>query len=322
MTASFPSATRRLAAASQSSSRRSRLSTKAPRAFGEDGRQRAPAQLLQEYLNAEDKALWGLVSDGRTLRLYRDNAAMTRPAYIEADLSMLFDSEAPRLADFSALWLLTHASRFGNPGTPPSDSALERWREEGRAKGARAREELRGGVEQALTLLGQGFLAHPANAKLNDELAKGTLSPQGYLDALLRLVYRLIFVFAAEDRDLLHSAAAAGSAGIRSLAGGTGSTGAASALLVCANCRRSDTPTTAISTAGKAQKILFRELWHGQPDYALLPSAVYSRLSGKLSERARSLFLLRAPSSPPQISGLRARHMLFLQHHRARIWDP
>jgi putative restriction endonuclease len=44
-------------------------------------------------------------------------------------------------------------------------------------------------------------------------------------------------------------------------------------------------------------------------------------LSGRLSEEARSL-LLRAPSSPPRISGLRARHMPFLQHHRARIWSP
>jgi len=62
--------------------------------------------------------------------------------------------------------------------TPPTDCSLERWRDEGREKGARAREDLRNGVEQALKLLGQGFLAHPANAKLRDELAKGTLLPQ------------------------------------------------------------------------------------------------------------------------------------------------
>jgi hypothetical protein len=174
------------------------------RAFGSNNRQRAPAQLLQEYLNAQNQALWGLVSDGRTLRLYRDNAALTRPAYIEADLAMLFDAEAPRLADFSALWLLIHASRFGKPRTPPTDCALERWREEGREKGARARDDLRKGVETALEILGQGFLAYPANTKLKEDLAKGALTPQAYLDALLRLVYRLIFVFAAEDRDLLH----------------------------------------------------------------------------------------------------------------------
>jgi N-6 DNA Methylase len=180
------------------------LVDKADRALGDSGRLRAPAQLLQEYLNAQDAALWGLVSDGVVLRLYRDNATLTRPAYIEADLTVIFDPEAPRLADFSALWLLIHASRFGKAGTPVSDCPLERWREEGREKGARARDDLRDGVETALSLLGEGFLAHPANAKLKEELAKGTLGPQAYLDALLRLVYRLIFVFAAEDRNLLH----------------------------------------------------------------------------------------------------------------------
>src|ERR1700730_14941714 len=178
---------------------------KGDKASGEAGRQRAPVQMLQEYLNAAaGTALWGLAADGGTLRLYRANPAMPRPAYIEVDLAGLFDADAPRLADFSALWLLIHASRFGKAGTPPTDCPLERWREEAREKGARAREDLRKGVEQALKTLGQGFLAHVANARLKYDLAKGALAPQEYLDSLLRLVYRLIFVFAAEDRDLLH----------------------------------------------------------------------------------------------------------------------
>lgn len=133
---------------------------KGERAFGSDGRLRSPAQLTQEYLNADEKVLWGLACDGRTLRLYRDNAALTRPTYIEADLGMLLDATAPRLSEFSALWLLVHASRFGKPGTPIADSPLERWREEGREKGAVARERLREGVEEALALLGRGLIAH------------------------------------------------------------------------------------------------------------------------------------------------------------------
>jgi predicted restriction endonuclease len=46
-----------------------------------------------------------------------------------------------------------------------------------------------------------------------------------------------------------------------------------------------------------------------------------AQLSEKLSEGARNL-LLRAPSSAPSISGLRAAHTVFLQYHRARIWRP
>jgi hypothetical protein len=62
----------------------------------------------------------------------RDNASLTRPAFIEADLRRIFEGEA--FADFAALWLLIHASRFGAPGAAPTGSALEHWREAG-AKG-------------------------------------------------------------------------------------------------------------------------------------------------------------------------------------------
>src|SRR5271165_4689149 len=41
--------------------------------FGDSSRRRSATLLLQEYLNASGGADWGLVSDGITLRLMRDN---------------------------------------------------------------------------------------------------------------------------------------------------------------------------------------------------------------------------------------------------------
>jgi hypothetical protein len=240
------------------------------KAFGDAGRQRAPAQLLQEYLNAAaGTALWGLAADGRALRLYRANPAMTRPAFIEVDLAALFDADAPRLADFSALWLLVHASRFGKAGTPPTDCPLERWREEAREKGARAREDLRKGVEQALQSLGRGFLAHPANARLKFDLSNDTLSPQGYLDALLRLVYRLIFVFAAEDRDLLHLPQPQEAPAYEAwrAARDIYRRGYGLARLRELSSKRHAHDRNIDGWEGT--KILFRELWRGQPKLAL-----------------------------------------------------
>ena len=116
--------------------------------FGDETRRRSATQLLQEYLNADERALWGLASDGRTLRLMRDNASLTRPAWIEANLEKIFTEGL--FADFSALWLLIHASRFGTNDAGPSDCTLERWRERGRIDGSAAREKLRLGVEAAL----------------------------------------------------------------------------------------------------------------------------------------------------------------------------
>ncbi|NKB59545.1 MAG: N-6 DNA methylase [Alphaproteobacteria bacterium] len=174
------------------------------KAFSDGGRARSPSQMLQELLNVEDRALWGLVCDGVRLRLYRDNAALTRPAYLEADLERIFDADTPLMADFSALWMIVHASRFGSADAPVTDCALEHWREAGGKQGATARERLREGVEKALLELGEGFIEHPANEALRADLHEGRLSPQSYLEALLRLIYRFLFVFTAEDRDLLH----------------------------------------------------------------------------------------------------------------------
>lgn len=170
--------------------------------FGEEGRRRAPHGLMQELLNASDDALWGIVANGTKLRLLRDNPSLTRPAYIEADLDLIFTEQL--YPDFAALWLLAHASRLKPVDGKPSNSILERWRAEAHETGERALDHLRDGVTEALKQLGNGFLQHPENDPLRAALADGSVSAERYFQELLRLVYRLLFLFTAEERDLLH----------------------------------------------------------------------------------------------------------------------
>lgn len=170
--------------------------------FGDGARRRSAFGVAQEYLNAQEGALWGIASDGVALRIVRDNASLTRPAWIEADLDRIFTEE--RYADFAALWLLCHETRFGRDGQPVTECALEIWRSAGREEGTRAREHLRRGVEEALVALGQGFLWHAENAGLRAKLQNGTLPVKDYFNQLLRLVYRLIFLLTVEERGLLH----------------------------------------------------------------------------------------------------------------------
>jgi hypothetical protein len=177
------------------------LDTLAP-AFGDGMRRRSAFGLAQEYLNTADSALWGLASDGVTLRIVRDNASLTRPAWIEANLGRIFIEE--RYADFAAFWLLAHETRFGKPDQPVAECALEAWRNAGREEGTRAREHLRRGVEEALVALGNGFLSHPENAALRASLQDGSLKEREFFNQLLRLVYRLIFLLTVEERGLLH----------------------------------------------------------------------------------------------------------------------
>lgn len=179
-------------------------------AFGDGGRRRSAFGLAQEFLNASDAAVWGLASDGVTLRILRDNASLTRPAWVEADLRRIFTEE--RYSDFAALWLVAHETRFGAGDRPASEAALETWRASGREEGTRAREHLRRGVEDALVALGTGFLAHPENQLLRSALESGTVAKDAYFQELLRLVYRLIFLLTAEERGVLQAPGAPDSA--------------------------------------------------------------------------------------------------------------
>ena len=167
---------------------------------GGGARKKSPFQLLQEYLNAEPEARWGFAGNGRRLRLARDATTLTRPSFIEFDLETMLGQA--RYPDFAALWRLLHASR----ATRQPEPVWETWRSDGQREGARVREGLRTGVEAALVTLGAGFLKHPANEPLRRALIAGDLTRQAYFEELLRLVYRFIFLFAVEERGLLHPA--------------------------------------------------------------------------------------------------------------------
>ncbi|MFC9861999.1 MULTISPECIES: Eco57I restriction-modification methylase domain-containing protein [unclassified Streptomyces] len=160
----------------------------------------APQSMVQEYLNRSgDRTLWGVLSNGRQLRLLRESASLTGAAFIEFDLRAIF--EGKRSDDFVLLWRLLHRTRF--EGSPAASCPLEKWRSEAIDSGTRALKELRKGVEKALSVIGSGLIAHPENAALREALRSRSTSVRDLHPALLRLAYRLLFLFVTEDRGLL-----------------------------------------------------------------------------------------------------------------------
>lgn len=156
-----------------------------------------PQSLVQECLNRTEAHLWAVLSNGRQLRLLRDSTSLAGAACVEFDLEAIFDGEL--FSEFVLLYRLLHVSRFEVPeGAPASVCQLEKWRTEAIESGIRALEQLREGVKTAITALGTGFLRHPANSALRDNLDIRALH-----SALLRLAYRLLFLFVAEDRGAL-----------------------------------------------------------------------------------------------------------------------
>lgn len=171
---------------------------------GVAGAARAPQAMLQEALNREEANLWAILSNGSKLRLLRDSTALAGSAYLEFDLDAIFEGDL--YAEFLLLFLLAHSTRVekrGGSDAGPADCWLEAWRTDAVDTGTRALDKLRSGVEAALVDLGDGFLHHPDNAWLVEALRSGEITDRDYLRGLLRLVYRLLFTFVAEDRSAL-----------------------------------------------------------------------------------------------------------------------
>ncbi len=173
--------------------------------------QSAPSQRLsphtqvQEFLNRTE-ALWGIVTNGTTLRLLRDSTYIRRQAYVEFDLPALFDEQ--RFEDFDALYRILHRSRLPEGAADAAGSYIEKYYQHGVEQGGRVRDRLRDGVEQAILTLGNGFLSQQQNRLLirrvgADDSALRPVSAWDMYRHLLILVYRLLFLLVAEDRGVL-----------------------------------------------------------------------------------------------------------------------
>jgi len=164
-------------------------------------RRLSPHALVQEYLNREEKHLWGIVTNGVYLRVLRNTSLTSRPTYLEFDLESIL--EGNRYNEFVLFYRLCHRTRLPQEGEEPNKCFLETYYQEAIEQGGRVREKLRDGVEEALKIFGSGFLQHPANEELRERLISGKLHIEGYHQQLLRLVYRLLFLMVAEERHMI-----------------------------------------------------------------------------------------------------------------------
>jgi hypothetical protein len=160
----------------------------------------APHSLVQEYLNRTEH-VWGIVTNGLTLRLLRDSTLVRRQAYIEFDLQAIFEEQ--RFHDFAALYRLIHRSRLPRGMADANECLLEKYYAHTIEQGGRVREHLRDGVEECLKLLGNGFLTHKDNDELRQKIKSGQLTPAQFYRQLFRIVYRFLFLLVSEDRGLI-----------------------------------------------------------------------------------------------------------------------
>jgi len=161
----------------------------------------SPHALVQEYLNLCEQ-VYGLVTNGRLLRLLRDSSRLVKLTYLEFDLDRIFTDGL--FADFAVLYRLLHVSRLPVAPEATGQSLIERYHQDSLESGARIRDGLSRAVEQAILAFANGFLTHPSNESLRQAIRVGDLKPPDYYHHLLRLIYRLLFLLVIEERDLVY----------------------------------------------------------------------------------------------------------------------
>ena len=169
----------------------------------EGGPRMSPHGLIQEYLNVTEH-LFGLVTNGRKLRLLRDSTRLSRLSFIEFDLEGMMEDE--RYPDFAMMFRLIHASRMPAKPEEAANSIIEQYHQDAVESGTRIRDGLRTAVEEAIRCLGNGFLKHVGNEELREEVLSGQVTPNSYYADLLQIIYRLLFLMVIEERKLVFPA--------------------------------------------------------------------------------------------------------------------
>ncbi|MFH1166019.1 MAG: DNA methyltransferase [Pseudomonadota bacterium] len=156
--------------------------------------------MVQEYLNLKEQ-LYGLVTNGRQLRLLRDSSRLVKLSYLEFDLDRIFADGL--FADFALLFRLIHASRLSATTETASESLIERYHQDSLDSGARIRDGLSRAVESAILDFANGFLTHSDNHGLQQAVASEELKPEAFYQFLLRLIYRILFLMVIEERGMV-----------------------------------------------------------------------------------------------------------------------
>ena len=162
----------------------------------------SPHAMVQEYLNYSEH-LYGLVTNGKQIRLLRDASRITRLSYVEFNLQKMMEEDL--YSDFLLLYRLLHVSRMPLKIDGGAESIIEKYHQEGLEAGSTIRSKLGSAVKETIKALANGFINHPDNEIIRVALQQGQLDADEYYRQQLRIIYRLLFLFVIEERNLVYA---------------------------------------------------------------------------------------------------------------------
>ena len=162
----------------------------------------SPHGLLQGELTSSEYHGWGLLTNGRCVRILRKTNRPSIQESLEFDLEKMFTEHL--YSDFCLFAMLVHGTRWSFEKENPMDCWLERWYKSSKEEGLSVLEDLRGCVQQAANAFGTGLIRFNAgNQELRDRLRNEAGLKDKLQREIMRYMYKLIFLFVMEDRDLL-----------------------------------------------------------------------------------------------------------------------
>ena len=166
-----------------------------------DRRVKSPHATMLEYLNSTEN-VYGIISNGQTLRIIRNSGQLVKMTYIEFDLRRMVEED--KYTEFRLMFRLLHASRFRVVGDDPC--VMERWFNMSIESGNRIRAGLSKAVEQTMRVIAKAALQTEGegNDRLRRDIANDTLQAEQLNKELIHFIYRLLFLFIIEDRNLIY----------------------------------------------------------------------------------------------------------------------
>lgn len=173
-----------------------------------------PSNQILRYLSviepvSNGRVVWGILTNGEIWRLYYQRVSSRAEGYIEFNLNEIFEEEHPDLFDksfvskkekFKIFYLLFRKMAFVPTTWRPYKTFLEIALEEGKRWEEKVAESLKEKIfSEIFPDIAKGFL----NDIMNKREKIDELLLQKVYNNTLVLLYRLLFIFYAEDRDLL-----------------------------------------------------------------------------------------------------------------------
>ena len=156
---------------------------------------------LQGALTSSDHHGWGLVSNGRVMRILRKTNRPSIQEALEFDIEKMFNERL--YADFCLFVMLTHGHAGRTTRRTPWSVGLNAGTSLPKKKGS-VLEDLRMCVQHAANAFGTGIIRFSAgNQELRDRLRDEPECRDELQREIMRYMYKLIFLFVMEDRDLL-----------------------------------------------------------------------------------------------------------------------